>query len=369
MYRGKEQADRNLGKFALFLAFFPQIVQGPIGRHSALAHQLCEPHTFSYDRAKSGVLLIAYGLFKKLIIADRIGVFVTDIFDNNAAPHDGALSITAALFYGLQLYCDFSGGIDIARGFSRILGIDLAENFRRPYYSRSLEEFWRRWHITLGAWMRDYIFYPLLLSSTFQRFSYRLRRSAKSKVAHKIPAAIATFVVFMAVGVWHGAAWHWVAFALFNATVIAGSVMLDPVYGKFHEVTRIPADNALYVMFMRARTILLRSVSLTFSRAPSLTQALTMIGSVFTGFSFGAFTDGSLLEHGLDVRDYVILICSVAVVWWVSLMQERGRSVATMLAGKPLPARWAVYICSVVVIALLSVDASAGEVNFIYGRF
>jgi D-alanyl-lipoteichoic acid acyltransferase DltB (MBOAT superfamily) len=368
-YRGKQRADRNLGKFALFLAFFPQIVQGPIGRHSALARQLSEPHGFDYARARSGVLLITYGLFKKLVIADRIGVFVTDIFDNNAAPEDGTLAITAALFYGLQLYCDFSGGIDIARGFSRILGIDLAENFRRPYYSRSLEEFWRRWHITLGAWMRDYIFYPLLLSPSFQRFSYRLRRSVKSEVVHKIPAAIATFVVFMAVGVWHGAAWHWVAFALFNATVIAGSVMLEPVYGTFHEVTRIPADNALYVMFMRVRTILIRSVSLTFSRAPSLTQALTMIGSVFTGCNFSVFTDGSLLKHGLGIRDYVILLCSVAVVWWVSLMQERGRGLGITLASKPRFARFSVYICSVVVIALLSVNAGAEEVNFIYGRF
>jgi hypothetical protein len=173
----------------------------------------------------------------------------------------------------------------------------------------------------------------------------------------------------MAVGVWHGAAWHWVAFALFNAAVIAGSVMLDPVYSRFHEATHISADNALYVMFMRVRTVLLRSVSLTFSRAPSLTQAIAMIGSVFTGFSFGVFTDGSLLEHGLDVRDYVILICSVAAVWWVSLMQERGHGVGTMLAGKPLFARWAVYVCSAVAIALLSIDIGAEEVNFIYGRF
>jgi D-alanyl-lipoteichoic acid acyltransferase DltB (MBOAT superfamily) len=369
MYRGKQRADRNLGKFALFLAFFPQIVQGPIGRHSALAHQLSEPHSFDYGRARSGILLITYGLFKKLVIADRIGIFVSDVFDAGQAPQDGAIALAAALFYGLQLYGDFSGGIDIARGFSRIIGIDLAENFRRPYYSRSLEEFWRRWHITLGEWMRDYIFYPLMLSSPFQKLSHRLRKGTKSAVMHKIPVAAATFVVFMAVGIWHGAAWRWVAYALFNAAVIAGSVMLEPLYNRFHNATGISADGAAYTMFMRVRTVLIRSISLTFSRALSLAQAGAMISCMFTNFSFGTFADGSLLGHGVDVRGYAILICAVAVLWWVSLMQERGVGVGAMIARKPLPVRWTIYIAAVVTIALLSADVGAGEVNFIYGRF
>jgi len=369
VYRGKQRADRHPAKFALFLAYFPQIVQGPIGRYSALAHQLYEPHSFDYDRTRSGVLLITYGLFKKLVIADRIGVFVIDIFDDTSVWQDGAIALTAALFYGLQLYCDFSGGIDIVRGFSRILGIDLAENFHRPYYARSLEEFWRRWHITLGEWMRDYIFYPLMLSTSFQKFSHRLRKSTRSVVVHKIPVSIATFVVFMAVGVWHGAAWHWVAYALFNAAIIAGSVLLEPVYKRFHEVTRIPADNAAYTLFMRVRTVLIRSISLTLGRALSLTQASAMIACIFTRFHFSAFADGSLLAHGLDIRDYVILICAVSVVWWISLLQERGHSIVTLLTRKPVLMRWVLYIGSVVAIALLSVDANAGEVNFIYGRF
>jgi D-alanyl-lipoteichoic acid acyltransferase DltB (MBOAT superfamily) len=334
-----------------------------------LAHQLYEPHVFDYKRARSGVLLIAYGLFKKLVIADRIGVFVADIFDKNGAPQNGALALTAALFYGLQLYGDFSGGIDIARGFSRILGIDLAENFRRPYYSRSLDEFWRRWHITLGEWMRDYIFYPLMLSYAFQKLSHSLRRNVRSDVLHKIPVAMATFVVFMAVGIWHGAAWRWVAYALFNATIIAGSVMLEPLYSRFHDATRIPSDNALYTLFMRVRTVLIRSISLTFSRALTLTQAYSMISSIFTGFSFVTFTDGSLLEHGIDVRDYAILIGAVAVVWWISLLQERGVGIVSLLERKPPLARWALYVGSVVAIALLSADSGAGDVNFIYGRF
>jgi D-alanyl-lipoteichoic acid acyltransferase DltB (MBOAT superfamily) len=217
--------------------------------------------------------------------------------------------------------------------------------------------------------MRDYIFYPLLLSPTFQRFSQKLRRSTNSAVVHKIPVAIATFVVFMAVGIWHGAAWRWVAYALFNATVIAGSVMLEPLYNKLHEATRVEKDSAGYILFMRVRTVLIRSISLTFSRALSLTQAFSMIGSIFTGFSFAVFADGSLLDHGIDVRDYAILACAVAVVWWVSLLQERGVDVTDRLTRKSLLTRWTIYIGVIVVITLLSPDSNAGEVNFIYGRF
>ncbi|MDR1496772.1 MAG: hypothetical protein LBS67_07655, partial [Clostridiales Family XIII bacterium] len=181
--------------------------------------------------------------------------------------------------------------------------------------------------------------------------------------------AIATFVVFMAVGVWHGAAWHWVVYALFNAAVISLSVLLEPLYVRLHEITRVSADSAPYTLFMRVRTVLIRCISLTFGRAPSLARANAMIACIFTNFNFGALANGALLEHGLDVRDYVVLACATAAVWWVSLMQERGKSVGSMLASRPLPLRWAVYIASVAAIALLFVDANAGEVNFIYGRF
>jgi D-alanyl-lipoteichoic acid acyltransferase DltB (MBOAT superfamily) len=369
IYRGQIRADRNPAQLALFLAYFPQIVQGPIARHSDLAHQLYAGNGFDYERARSGLLLIAYGLFKKLVIADRIGVFVIDVFDKGVAPADGTVSFTAALFYSMQLYCDFSGGIDIARGFSRVLGIELAENFRRPYYSCSLGEFWRRWHITLGGWMRDYIFYPILLSASFQKFSYRLRHGSRLAVVHKVPQALATFVVFMAVGIWHGAAWHWVAFAVFNAAVISASVVLEPVYDRFHKATRIPADHPAWVLFMRARTLLIRCVSLTFARALTLSQAWAMLAGVVTSFSFSGFGDGFLLAHGLDVRDYVILGVSIAALFVVSLRQEHGRGVAALITERPAVVRWTGYVAIAAAIVLLSADASGGGVNFIYGRY
>ena len=163
IYRGKATADRNPAKFMLFMSFFPQIVQGPIPRHGQLASQLYEGHDFDYTRVCHGVQLMVWGLFKKLVIGERIAIPVNALFDNYSK-YSGPILFLAAAMYGLQVYADFSGGMDIARGVAQILGIELELNFRQPYFSSSVEEFWRRWHMTMGNWMRDYVFYPLSMS-------------------------------------------------------------------------------------------------------------------------------------------------------------------------------------------------------------
>ena len=166
VYRGKVVPERNLLHFMLYMSYFPQILQGPIPRYNQLAAQLIEGHRFDYDRFCKGLQLIVWGFFKKMVIADRIAIPVSEIFGNHTAYH-GLLVFLAAAGYGIQVYADFSGGMDIARGFSQMVGIDLELNFLQPYFSTSVEDFWRRWHITLGGFMRDYVFYPLSLSKPF----------------------------------------------------------------------------------------------------------------------------------------------------------------------------------------------------------
>lgn len=175
VYREKQKPDTNLFQFMLFMSFFPQIVQGPIARHNQLAHQLYEPHAFDYKRFMFGIQLIIWGFMKKIIIADRAAIPVDQIFDHYS-DYAGWMIFLGAALYGLQVYADFSGGMDIARGVSQILGIELELNFTQPYFSRSIEEFWRRWHKTLGGWMRDYIFYPLSLSKSFGNLSKNQER-------------------------------------------------------------------------------------------------------------------------------------------------------------------------------------------------
>ena len=170
VYRGKTDAQKNPLRYGLFVSFFPQMVQGPISRYDQLAPQLTAERSLDWRDLKFGIQLCLWGYFKKLVIADRAAVLVNTVIKDNC-PYGGAVIASGILFYCIQLYCDFSGGIDITRGVARLFGIDMAENFRRPIFATSLTDYWRRWHITLGAWMRDYVFYPISLSRGFGKLS------------------------------------------------------------------------------------------------------------------------------------------------------------------------------------------------------
>ena len=166
VYRNKYKAEKNIFKFALFVSFFPQIVQGPISRFEQLGNQLFNSKPFSYDNLREGIQLAMWGYLKKLVIADRAAIVVNQVF-NHYTDYDGGIILLGVIFYCIQLYCDFSGGIDISRAVAKMFGIDLVENFKRPIFAKSLADFWRRWHISLGSWMKDYLFYPLSLSKPF----------------------------------------------------------------------------------------------------------------------------------------------------------------------------------------------------------
>ena len=228
VYRGKYLPDKNLAKFALFVSFFPQIVQGPIGRHDDLAHQLYAPHKFDCKQAKYGVQLIVWGFFKKLVIADRAAVLVNQVF-NNYQQYAGMEIFIAVLLYCVQLYADFSGGIDIDLGVAQTMGIKLAKNFRRPYFARSISGFWQRWHITLGTWMRDYLFYPLCLSKFFVKLGKFSRKILGNYFGKILPTYIATVVVFLTIGIWHGASWKYIAFGLYNGGLITLALLFTAV--------------------------------------------------------------------------------------------------------------------------------------------
>ena len=204
VYRGKTDAQKNPLRYGLFVSFFPQMVQGPISRYDQLAPQLTAERSLDWRDLKFGIQLCLWGYFKKLVIADRAAVLVNAVIKDNC-PYGGAVIASGILFYCIQLYCDFSGGIDITRGVARLFGIDMAENFRRPIFATSLTDYWRRWHITLGAWMRDYVFYPISLSRGFGKLS-RWARTHIGGTAGKIFAtSLATFLVYCIIGIWHGA--------------------------------------------------------------------------------------------------------------------------------------------------------------------
>ncbi len=370
VYRGKIEEDRNIFKFLLFMSWFPQILQGPIPRHAQLADQLYEGHDFSYSNLTSGIQLALWGYMKKMLIADRVATVVDWLFDNSAS-YSGLLIFFAAALYGLQVYADFSGGMDIARGISQIFGINLELNFNQPYFSCSVEEFWRRWHITLGAWMRDYVFYPLSLSRTFGKIGKLFRKLFGNFAGKRMPAFIAMFIVYFLVGLWHGPSLKYVAYGVWNGCFIAGSLLLNEVYEKLRGLCGIKLEDTGWKIFRMFRTFVICSFGRFFPRAVSLKQALRMMSSVFERFwDLSWVVDGTLTKTGLNVPNWFVLLAAVLVLFLVDLLHERNVPIRASIAAQVLPIRWFIYLAAIAVLVIFGIyGPSYNAAAFIYGQF
>ena len=276
VYREKVPAERNVGKLALFVSFFPQIIQGPIGVYDQLAHQLYAEHRYSFDNIRFGAQLILWGFFKKLVIADRaVGMIHT--VAGAYTDYAGTYVLLAAIVYALQLYADFSGGIDISRGVAQMFGITMGENFRRPYFSRTLTEYWHRWHISLGDWLRNYLFYPLSISKAFLNWGRHARQHLGSHIGKVLPTAVASLITFLIIGIWHGASWKYVAFGFWNGMVILVSTLLQPVSDKVVAALHIERKSAWYQVFSMLRTFVVVLIGYYFDIADGFRAAMGMM--------------------------------------------------------------------------------------------
>ena len=367
VYRGKYAPDRNPFRFALFVSFFPQILQGPIGRYDRLASQLYGQKSFSLTRIERGLQLMLWGYFKKIVIADRAAVVVSEVFGNYQS-YGGILVMAGVLCYSLQLYGDFSGGMDVIMGAAECFGISLDANFKRPYFARSISDFWHRWHITLGTWMKDYVFYPFSLSKGMNKLGKYCKKHFGKHVSRVLPVCIANLLVFFLVGVWHGPAWKFIVYGLYNGIIIAAGNLLAPIYTQMARKLHIPAESSPWTAVRILRTFLLVNISWYFDMAESLGAALAMMKNTVAGFTLSALTDGSLLRLGLDLKDCGALALSCVVLFTVSLLQENHVSMRDALAAKPLAARWCVYLMLLFSIPLLGQITMTGG-GFIYAQF
>lgn len=375
VYREKFPAEKNIAKFALFVSFFPQIIQGPISFYDKLAFQLYEPHKMDFTRFKHGCELILWGFFKKLVIADRTVIAInTVVADYNS--YNGTVLAFTVLLYALQLYADFSGGIDISRGITQILGIDMAENFRRPYFSRSINEYWRRWHITLGAWMKEYVFYPLSLSGASLKASKKMKSTrfgstkAGAHIAKVLPAAVASLIVFLIVGIWHGASWKYVAFGLWNGGVIMLSILMKPLFDAALKKMHINPKSALWILFQMLRTFIIVCVGYVFDIAPSFRQAIWTFKRIIINQSFGHFLS-QVFNLGINILDLLILTIGSALVLLVSIYQEKKRQhIRVILDKKNFWVRYVTILFLLTVILVFGLyDLGNATATFVYAQF
>lgn len=369
VYWNRCQAEKNPFRFALFVSFFPQILQGPIGRYSRLGTQLFEEHRWDWSRMERGFQLILWGFFKKMVLADTAAPFVSAMFDQYETY--GGLGLFAVLAYSVQLYGDFSGGIDVVSGIALILGISLDENFRRPFFARSITDFWHRWHITLGTWMKDYVFYPVSLSRWMGRLGKFARKTFGRSTGRTLPICLANLIVFFLVGVWHGAAWKFIAYGMYNGIIIAFSGLMAQNYRKWKKACHINDKKAYWQLFQIIRTFLLVNISWFFDRADTVGQALRMMKNSATRWEPSQLLTvpvGLGGTTGYTALALAILLLGCAVLFTVSFFQERGKDVFAALSARPAMIKLVIYGVMLFAIPMLGqFPASAG--GFIYAQF
>lgn len=369
VYWEKVKAERNPFRFALFVSFFPQILQGPIGRFDRLANQLYEKHYFNWNRMEQSFQLILWGFFKKMVIADNAAGFVDAVF-SNYEKYSGVTIIVAVLGYSIQLYGDFSGGMDVVKGVAGLFGVKLDDNFKRPYFAISITDFWHRWHITLGTWMKDYVFYPLSLSKGMNKFSKFAKKQFGKNIGRVLPICLSNIVVFLLVGIWHGAAWKFIAYGLYNGLIIAFSGLMMQSYRKWKKALHINDKSKIWMIFQIIRTFLLVNISWYFDRANGISEAFDMIKITITDFYLSDFSNGSLLLDSVDfiVMRFVIIGLGCAILFLVSFYQEKGVNVSNFLLTKPTIIRFSIYLILLFALPSLGQPPSTAG-GFIYAQF
>lgn len=365
--RGTVHAERNLFKYALFISFFPQLVQGPISRFGELSKTLYSKHNFNGKELCFGLQRILWGFFKKLVIADRILAGVSTIM-GDVDTYNGAYAFVGMILYTLQLYADFTGGIDITIGIAQTFGIKIMENFNRPYFSKSLKEYWRRWHISMCSWFRDYIFYPVSSSRLMQKFTKVSRKYLGGTIGKHLPVYISSFVVWFSTGIWHGASWNFIVWGMANWFILMISEELEPVYLKFHNRFKM-SKKFTYRLFQTGRTFLLICCLNLFDCYSSVADTLKALGSVFTADNWNVLWNGELLKIGLTMEDYFIILSGAVILLVVSIIQRSG-SIRNKISKKPYPVKYIIWFGLFITVLLAGAyGAGYDSSQFIYNRF
>lgn len=370
IYRGMYKTEKNYFKYLLYVIYFPHITQGPIGRINKLRDEIEKEHYFSIENIKFGMQLMLWGYLKKLLIADQLAIIVDNVFQNYQN-YNAIQYIVAIIAYAIQIYTDFSGCMDIVRGVSQVFGIELDKNFETPYFSKSIPEFWRRWHITLGAWFRDYLFYPVIRSNFSNNIMKLFEKLIGRKKSKKVPTYLALIIVWLTTGLWHGASWHYVFWGGYYGILIIASTMFKSYSKKMSIKLHINTECESFQLFRIIRTFTLVCIGYIFFRADNLRVAFSMIKSILTANYMELLLNCNILGLGLSASRLLAVITGVAILFIVSLLQQRY-SLRKKLAEQNMLFRWLIYWSGILItyFAFLLQNGGFGStVKFIYMQF
>ena len=369
VYWGKDQAERNFLKLALFVLFFPKIVQGPISRHRTLGPALLCGHRLSSRNLAFGVQLMIWGYFKKLVIADRAGIFVDSVFATSGDSRPGgAILFIAVILSAFRLYCDFSGCMDIARGISQMFGIDLDLNFNHPFFSKTAAEFWRRWHITLGTWFKDYVYMPIVLSPKLIKLSGSVRKKWGKRAGKTIMNVIPLSIVWILTGLWHGTGINYIIWGIYWGLIIILSDAFSPEIKKLTALLHINTEAPTWKLFQMLRTFGIFCGGRLISSQSSLGAVKEILKGIIRNPKLMDVFNGTLYTFGLKKYDFAILAVSIVLLWLISMLQEKG-SVRETIAGWNCIPRWILYGIAPAVVVLLGIYGSGYSSSFVYQFF
>lgn len=344
VYKKECKPEKNFLKYFLYISYFPHILQGPIDRYKDLASKFSEEKSFDYENCITGLYRIVVGVFKKIVIADRLSGVISAVTGNLEQYYGINIFITIVL-YAIQLYADFSGYMDIAIGCSKMLGIKIAENFNAPYFSKSVAEFWRRWHISLGLWFRNYIYIPL-----------GGNRVSKLKWIRNISA------VWLLTGIWHGPTWNFLLWGVYYGLILVVSKLLTPLYNKFYEKYPKLIKSKIYSLFQICRTFLFVLIGYILFSVENLSQSIQMLKNMF------CFTNESLTIRALTSRDCKIsLLMGIVVLLVLDICTIKNINIYEKSRKLPSVIRWLIYIVGIIIIAVFSANGGAQE--FLYFEF
>ncbi len=355
VYRGNQKAERNFGIYSLYVMFYPQLVAGPIERPQNILHQFYEKKYFDYDRVTNGLKLMLWGFFKKVVIADRLAIFVNQVYDS-PQQYQGISLLIATLFFTFQIYCDFSGYSDIAIGAAKVMDIDLMKNFKRPYFSKSISEFWKRWHISLSSWFKDYLYISLGGNRRVKwRWYYNL------------------FITFLISGLWHGANWTFIIWGALHGFYLVFAIITGDFRTKLNHAFQLNRFPFFFKCIQISTTFCLVSFAWIFFRATHVKDAFYIITHLFSGLGeqLSAILNNQhqerqqLLYLGQNSSSFVIACLSILLMELIHL-QQRNTTIRQLINSKPLALRWSIYVIGVISILLFGVY---DHTQFIYFQF
>lgn len=352
VYRKEIYVERNFLKYALFVSFFPQLVAGPIERSKNLLKQIGTYNVFSYDNFRRGLLIMLWGYFQKIVIADRIALLVDTVY-NNVGSYEGSYYLLASVLFAIQIYCDFSGYSLIAAGAAKVMGFELMENFNCPYYAKSVAEFWRRWHISLTSWFRDYLYIPL--------------GGNRKGTARKY---LNILLVFLVSGLWHGAQWTYVIWGGLNGLFQVLGSILAPLKKKAGELLGVKEESFGHKFIQVCVTFVLVDFAWIFFRAASIHDALHIIKSILTVHNPWIFFDNSLYSLGLSQKQFHLMVFSLAVLAVADWLKYKKVNVLDRLLEQDIWFRWPAYLMGILFVLVFGIWGNAYDAQaFVYFQF